>query len=170
MEKFDGISTQLRGFLDQLDTYFRMKPATYPNADFEGRILRCTGAAMNWFTAMKNTRWMSYEHWKTEFCRNFDDPHSKDSAIRKIEVAVQKTNQKTAEFVAYIRKLQLEADLPADQLWAFLWSAVPTLVREYLTRTRNYAKRTGPPTVEGCFQDILSAGKQVEESAEDEKK
>ena len=52
---------------------------------------------MNWFTAIKKTRWMSYEHWKTEFCRNFDDPHAKDSAIRKIEVAVQKTNQKTSD-------------------------------------------------------------------------
>ena len=53
---------------------------------------------------------------------------------------------------------------------AFLWSAEPTLVREHLTRTRNYAKRTGPPTPEGCFQDILSVGKQVEESAEDERR
>ena len=52
VEKFDGISTQLRGFLDQLDTYFRMKPATYQNADFERKILyvslRYTAAAINW--------------------------------------------------------------------------------------------------------------------------
>ena len=113
---------------------------------------------------------MSYEHCKIEFSRNFDDPYAKDSAIRKIEVAVQKTNQKIAEFVAYIRKLHLEADLPADQLWAFLCSAVPTFVREHLTRTRNHAKRTGPPMVEEYFQDILLARKQVEESAEDKRR
>ena len=59
---------------------------------------------------------MSYEHWKIELSRNFNNPNTKDSAIRTIEVAVQKTNQKRAEFVAYIHKLQLEADLPADQL------------------------------------------------------
>ena len=50
VEKFDGTSTQLRGFLDQLDTYFKMKPATYPSGDYEGRIryvsLRWMGAAM----------------------------------------------------------------------------------------------------------------------------
>ena len=69
---------------------------------------------------MRNTKWISYEYWKIQFCRNFNDLHAKDSAIRKVEVAIQKNNQKTIELVAYVRKLQLEADRPAGQLWAFL--------------------------------------------------
>lgn len=40
-----------------------------------------------------NSKWISYEHWRTEFCQNFDNPHAKDSAIRKIEIAVQKNNR-----------------------------------------------------------------------------
>ena len=66
VEKFDRISTQLRSFLDQLDTYFRIKPATYPTGDYKGRILYISlwysGAAMNQFTAMKNMKCMSYQH------------------------------------------------------------------------------------------------------------
>ena len=83
--------------------------------------------------------------------------------------AVQRSGQKTADFVAYMRKQQLEGKLAPDNLWSSLWTAIPTAIREYLARTRAYQRRVGLLTVEACFQDVLLAGKQVEESAEDEK-
>ena len=55
-------------------------------------------------------------------------------------------------------------------MWPSLKAAVPTAPREYLSRTRAYHRRVGPVTVEACFQDLLLAGKQVEESPEDEKR
>ena len=69
-----------------------------------------------------------------------------------------------------MRMQQLEAKLNPDNLWPSLLAAVPTATREYLSRTRAYQRRVGPLTMEACFQDILLAGKQVEESAEDEKR
>ena len=43
-------------------------------------------------------------------------------------------------------------------------------IREYLHRNKNYTKRIGPPTPEACFQDMVTVGKHVEESIEDEKR
>ena len=69
-----------------------------------------------------------------------------------------------------MHKQHLEAKLSPNNLWPFLWPAVPTATREYLARTRGYQRGVGPLTVEGCFQDVLLSGKQVKESAEDKKR
>ena len=107
VEMFDGTSTALQGFLDHLDTFFEMKPASFPVGEHRKIImyiaLRCKGPALAWFAAMKDMQWISYNHWVGEFNRNFDNPHARDDAIRKIERAVERSIQKTADFVAYMR-------------------------------------------------------------------
>ena len=107
VEMFDGTSTALQGFLDHLDNFLEMKPASFPVGEHRKRImyisLRCKGPASDWFTAMKDMQWISYDHWVGEFKRNFDNPHARDDAIRKIERAVERSIQKTADFVAYMR-------------------------------------------------------------------
>jgi len=142
IEMYDGTPKELQGFLDKLDIYFEMKPSSYSIDDHKGKIMyvsmRCTGAALNWFTAMKETKWMSYGHWVEAFKRNFANPHAKDDARRSMKQAIQKDNQKVADFIAYMRKLQLDADLDASLLWSYLWGAIPSSVREYLARTQGY--------------------------------
>ena len=119
-----------------------MKPASFPVGDHRKRImyisLRFKGPASDWFTAMKEMQWISYDHWVGEFKRNVDNPHARDDAIRNMEKAVQRSGQKTADFVAYMRKQQLEGKLAPDNLWSSLWTAIPTAIREYLARTRAY--------------------------------
>ena len=155
VEMFDGMSSALQEFLDHLDTFFEMKPASFSVGEHRKRImyilLQCKGPASDWFTAMKDMQWISYDHWVGEFKRNFDNPHARNNAIRKIERAVQRSGQKTADFVAYMRAQQLEAKLSPDNLWPSFWAAVPTATREHLSCTRAYPRRVGPLTVEACF-------------------
>ena len=75
-----------------------------------------------------------------------------------------------AEFIAYCHKLQLEAQLPLDQLWCTLWVRVKDKeVREHLIRIREYGRYKGPRLEKTCFDDILSAGKHVESNNESER-
>ena len=107
MQMFDGTSTALQRFLDYLDTFCEMMPASFLVADHSKRIiyisLQCKGPASDCFTLIKDMQWISYDHWVGEFKSNFDNPHARDDAIRKIERAVQCFGQKTADLVAYMR-------------------------------------------------------------------
>ena len=64
VHKYDGMSTLLRGFLDQLNIYFKMKLARYPASDYNGKIMYaqmcCIGAAMTLFTVMQEKTWLCY--------------------------------------------------------------------------------------------------------------
>ena len=76
-----------------------------------------------------------------------------------------------AKFIAYCRKLQLETQLPVDQLWSTLWVGVKDKeVREQLIWIREYGRYKGPRLQETCFDDILSAGKHVESNTESERR
>ena len=76
-----------------------------------------------------------------------------------------------AEFIAYCRKLQLEAQLPVDQLWSTLWVGVKDKeVREHLIRIREYGRYKGSRLEEICFDYMLSAGKHVESNKESERR
>ena len=75
-----------------------------------------------------------------------------------------------AEFIAYCCNLQLETQLPVDQLWSTLWVGVKDKeVREHLIRIREYGRYKGPRLEETCFDDMLSAGKHVESNQESER-
>ena len=124
VEMFNGTSTALQGFLDHLDTIIGMKPASFPVGEHRKRImyisLRYKCPASNWFTAMNDMQWISYDHWVGEFKRNLDNPHARDDAIQKIERAVQRSGLKTEDCVPYMRAPQLEAKLSPDNLWPSL--------------------------------------------------
>ena len=51
VELFDGNAAKFKEFLSKLETYFRMRPESYPKKDFNGKILyasmRLTGSASN---------------------------------------------------------------------------------------------------------------------------
>ena len=53
VELFDGNAAKFKEFLSKLETYFRMRPESYPKKDFNGKILytsmRLTGSALNWW-------------------------------------------------------------------------------------------------------------------------
>ena len=55
VELFDGNVAKFKEFLSKLETYFRMRPESYPKKDFNGKILytamRLTGSASNWWMA-----------------------------------------------------------------------------------------------------------------------
>ena len=173
VEMSDRTSTALPGFLDHLVTFFMMEPASFPVGEYRKRImpilLRCKGPASDWFTAIQDMQWFSYDDWVDGFEGTFNNPHARDDAIQKMERVVLRSGPKTAGFVAYMRGQQLEAKCSPDNLWPSLRASVPTVTREYLSRSRAYQRHVGPLAVEACFQDLLLAGKQVEESAEDEK-
>ena len=76
-----------------------------------------------------------------------------------------------AEYIAYCRKLQLEAQLPVDQLWSTLWVGVKDKeVWEHLIRIWEYGRYKGPRLEETCFDDMLSAGKHAESNKELERR
>ena len=76
-----------------------------------------------------------------------------------------------AEYIAYCRKLQLEAQLPVDQLWSTPWVGVKDKeVREHLIRIREYGRYKGARLEETCLDDMLSAGKHVERNKESERR
>lgn len=157
-------------FLSKLETYFRMRPKSYPRKDFHGKILytsmRFTGSASNWWMANEKKldsenpgHWSSWTDFVEELKKSFGNTHAMEDARAKLSAAVQLSNQPMAEFVAYCRKLQLEAQLLVDQLWTVLWvGAKDKEVREHLIRIREYSRYKGPKLEETCFDDILSAG------------
>ena len=82
---------------------------------------------------------------------------------------MQQLGQKAADYVACVRKQQLEAKLAPDNFGPSLWAVVPTATKEYLSLPRAYQGHVGPLTEEPCFQDVLLVARQVEESVEDRK-
>ena len=76
-----------------------------------------------------------------------------------------------AEFIAYCRKLQLEAQLPVEQLWSTLWvGGKDKKVLEYLITMREYGRCMGPRLEETCFDDMVSAGTHVESNKQLERR
>ena len=94
-----------------------------------------------------------------------------EDARTKLTGAQQLHSQSMAEFIAYCRKLQLEALLPVDQLWSTVWVRVKDKeVREHLIRIREYGRYKGPRLEETCCDDMLSAGKHVKSNKESERR
>ena len=115
--------------------------------------------------------WTCWTDFVEELRKSFGNRHDMEDARTKLTGAVQLQNQSMAEYVAYCRKLQLEAQLPVEQLWTTLWiGAKEKEVREHLIRIREYGRYKGPRLEETCFDDMLSAGKHVESNKESEKR
>ena len=94
-----------------------------------------------------------------------------EDARTKLTGAQQLHSQSMAEFIAYCRKLQLEAQLPVDKPWSTLSVGVKDkVVREHLIRNREYGRYKEPRLEERCFDDTLSAGKHVESNKELERR
>lgn len=132
-----------------------MNPALFPVYDDRNRMmyisLRYKSAASDLFIAIKDMQWTSYDYEVVEFKRNLNNLHVRDNAIRKIEKAVQRSSQKTADFVAYMDAQLFEAQLTPDNLWPSIRATVPTATRKYLSCTRAYQRHDGLPTGEACF-------------------
>ena len=106
-----------------------------------------------------------------ELKKSFGNTHALEDARTKLTGAQQLHSQSMAEFIAYYRKLQLEAQLPVDQLWSILWVRVKEKeVREHLIRIRVYGRYKGPRLEETSFDDMLSAGKHVDSNKESERR
>ena len=155
-----------------------MWPESYPKKDFNGQILytsmRLTGSASNWWMANEQKldtsspgHWTSWTAFGEEVRKSFGNTHALEDARTNLTGAQQLHSQYMAEFVAYCRKLQLEAQLLVDQLWPVLWVGVKDKeVRERLIRIREYGTYKGPRLEETCFDDMLSGGKHVESNKE----
>ena len=182
VELFDGNAAKFKEFLSKLETYFRMRPESYPKKDFNGKILytsmRLTGSAPNWWMANEKKldtsipgHWTCWTDFVEELRKSFGNTHALEDARTKLTGAQQLHSQSMAEFIAYCHKLQLEAQLPVDQLWATLWVGVKDKeVREHLIRIREYGRYKGPRLEETCFDDMLSAGKHVGSNKESERR
>ena len=182
VELFHGNAAKFKEFLSKLETYFRMWPESYPKKDFNGKILytsmRLTGSASNWSMANEKKldtsspgHWTSWTDFVEELRKSFGNTHALEDARTKLTEAQQLHNQSMAEFIAYCRKLQLEAQLPVDQLWSTLWVGVKDReVRERIIRIREYGRYKRPRLKETCFDDMISAGKHVESNKESERR
>ena len=127
IELFDGNAAKFKEFLSKLETYFRMRPESYPKKDFNGKILytsmKWTGSATYWWIAnqMKldtsiQGDWTSWTDFVEELRKSFGNTHTLEDARMNLTGAQQLHSQSMAEFIAYCRNLQLEAQLPVDQL------------------------------------------------------
>ena len=109
-----------------------MRPESYPKKDFNGKILytsmRLTGSVSNWW--MDNEKklttsilgyWTCWTDFVEELRKSFGNTHALEDARTKLTGAQQLHSQSKAEFIAYCRKLQLEAQLPVAQRWSTLW-------------------------------------------------
>ena len=182
VQLFDRNAAKFKEFLSKLETYFRMQPESYLRKDFNGKILytsmRLTGSASNWWMANEKKldtsmpgHWTSCTDFVEELRKSFGNTHALEDARTKLTRAQQVHSQSMAEFIAYCRKLQLEAQLPVDQLWSTLLVGVKDKeVREHLIRIREYGRYKGPRLEETCFDDMLSAGKHVESNKESERR
>ena len=182
VELFDGNAAKFKEFLSKLETYFRMRPESYRRKDFNGKILytsmRLTGSASNWWMANEKKldtsipgHWTCWTDFVEELRKSFGNTHTLEDARTKLTGAQQLHSQSIAEFIAYCRKLQLEAQLPVDQLWSTLWIGVKDKeVQEHLIIIREYRRYKGPRLEETCFDDMLSAGKHVESNKESERR
>ena len=112
-----------------------MRPESYPKKDFSGKILytsmRLTGSASNWWMANEKKldtsipgHWTCWTDFVEELRKSFGNTHALEDARTKLTGAQQLHNQSMAEYIAYCCKLQLDAQLPVDQLWSTLWVGV----------------------------------------------
>ena len=131
-------------------------PESYSKKDFPGMILytsmKLTGRASNWWMANEKNLdtnipgpWTSWTDFVEEFRKSFGNTNALEDARTKLTVAQHLHSQSMAEFIAYCRKLQLEAQLPVDQLWSALWVGVKNKeVRGHLIRIWEYRGYKGP--------------------------
>ena len=121
-----------------------MWPELYPMKDFNGKILytslRLTGSTSNWWIANEKNldtsipgHWTSRRDLVEQLRKSFGNTHDLEDARTKLRGAQQLHSQSMSEFIAYCRKLQLEAQLLVDHLWSMLWVEVKYKeVREHL--------------------------------------
>ena len=59
-----------------------------------------------------------------ELRKSFGNTHALEDGRMELTGAKQLHSQSMAEYIAYCRKLQFEAQLPVGQLWSTMWVGV----------------------------------------------
>jgi hypothetical protein len=136
---------------------------------------RLTDAPATWWAGVKDklkgtngaTMWGSYEEFIKDLKLNYENPTADNQAKSKLSVAHQGNNESITDFVAKVRKLNLEAKFEASRLWEILFFGVKEEIQQYMIRDMSIkGPYDSPGSVEACYSRVHSAGRYVEERGE----
>jgi len=173
-DKYDGSSTKLKPFLNDVANVFERMPITYDLANdkilYVGALL--TGSAKEWYLANKTRRkrdsqsgwcvWARYEDFLNDFIAVHENRNKVREAKRNIQMEFQKSGELIKDYVSRMRTLTKVANLPRDLLLEYLITGLQLEVREYMKRTNKDSLDVAPASPEMCFEAMTSAGMEVE--------
>ena len=96
-----------------------------------------------------------------ELSVNFQNTFVMDDARTTLSSSKgQRSGDKIATYITWVRNHQIDAQFDAKRLWEILWDGVKPETREYLRRMRSdYSKFKGPLSEAACYTEMLEAGK-----------
>jgi len=173
-DKFDGSSTKLRPFLNDVANIFERMPITYssPNDKILYVAALLTGSAKQWYLANETRRkpdpqsgwcvWARYEDFLKDFISVHENRNEVREAKRNIQMEFQKAGELIKDYVSRMHTLNMVANLPRDLLWEYLVTGLQPEVHEYMKRTNKDSLDIASASPEMCFEAITSAGMEVE--------
>jgi len=173
-DKFDGSSTKLKPYRNDVANIFECMPITYSSANdkilYVAALL--TGSAKQWYLADKTRRkpdpqsgwcvWARYEEFLKDFISVHENRNEVREAKRNIQMEFQKAGELIKNYVCRMHTLNMVANLPRDLLWEYLVTGLQPEVCEYMKRTNKDSLDIAPASPEICFEAITSVGMEVE--------
>jgi hypothetical protein len=111
--------------------------------------------------------WGSYEEFIKDLKNNYENPTADNQAKSKLAVAQQGNNESITDFIAKVRKLNLEAKFEASRLWEILFYGVKEEIQQYMIHEMKIkGPYESPGNIEACYSRVHAAGRYVEERGE----
>ena len=108
--------------------------------------------------------WGSYEEFIKDLKLNYENPTADNQAKSKLAVAQQSSNESITDFIAKVRKLNLEAKFKASRLWEILFFGVKEEIQQYMIhKMKIKGPYDSPGSIEACYSRVHAAGRYVEE-------
>jgi len=173
-DKFDGSSTKLKPFLNDVANIFECMPITYRSANdkilYVAALL--TGSTKQWYLANETRRkpdpqsgWCVRARYE-DFLKDFISVHKNRNEVREakrnIQMEFQKAGELIKDYVSRMHTLNMVANLPRDLLWEYLVTGLQPEVREYMKRTNKDSLDVAPASPEMYVEAITGTGMEVE--------
>ena len=168
--KFNGTSTKLKEFMSKVESTYERMPQTYSTTNDKIMFIAAllTDSAYTWYSANEHKSYpdtySDYLEWDTyiRFKREFTTAHQNLHESHDGKTQLKKEVQRKGESMKGV--LQLVANLNKEQLWEHLVDSMLQEVRMHIRRvsTDKDVLDKVPPSIEMCFQTILSASSTVQ--------